>query len=716
LAAKELAAKSVSTVYKCGMDSSASPASSPTIFQLIGRQLAVLARFEFLSDDFRPRLSFAIRTWLASMLALWLAFFLQLDEPYWAGLTVWILAQPTPGATISRSIYRIAGTIVGAIMGVVLIAFFSQTPELFILALALWMATCTVISNLLRNFTAYAAVLAGYTAAIISLAAYQTPNQVFDIAMARAAANLLGIACVALSASLFAPHNARRLVITQMGAAIRAFAKRGAYPVSGTFQDRLALGRPLVNNLITIEGIIDSAAAESPEFRIHADLARALLVRLFGAISAKRALDAHLIRHGMIQDAETLTRYNETMALLDDTPRRMDLDQWREIEADAEAIRFRLRGHVPEELGHDLPQIISSRLIVDRLDDLLRHFGRALHDWRGIQLGYRLETRVWLDFHRDQRSAWINGARAFLAVIVAGAFWIASAWPSGSAMLIMVAVACSLFSALPRPDAAGFTFLKGSIYATIFGFICNFYLLQSISEFPLFMLCYGICLVPGALGMLKAETALIGLAYTVNFMSISRPLNPMNYDVVSFMNNAMATLVGVWCGSLAYVLFMPPNPPAARRYVVRRIRHGLRVISTCEPMPPPTQWQTRMYDRVNRLYQPANPSATTTDEWYEGGLGALNLGNEVLRLRKLLKRGKLGNEVSNLLRSVLSSFEQILTQPHSTHVTIQAVNAALQHTQPPVETGARRSWYRAVGIIGEMEAFFIEHPRFLSPG
>ena len=696
------------------MDASANP--SPTFFQLAWRELIALARFEFLSDDLRPRLAFAVRTWLASMLALWLAFFLQLDEPYWAGLTVWILAQPTPGATISRSIYRIAGTIVGAIMGVVLISLFSQTPELFILALALWMGTCTVVSNLLRNFTAYAAVLAGYTAAIISLAAYQSPNQVFDIAMARAAANLLGIACVALSASLFAPHEARQKVIAMLGDAVRVFARRGAYPVSSTFAERLAIGRPLINNLITIESVIDSAAAESPEFRIHADLARALLVRIFGGISAKRALDAHLIRQGMIQDPPTVALYQETMALLDNAPRRMDAGQWKELEHDVVAIRRRLYAHAPEASPNPLPQIVSSRLILDRIDDLLRHFGRALHDWRGVQMGYRLESRVWLDFHRDQRAAWINGARAFLAIIVAGAFWIASAWSSGSAMLIMVTVACSLFSALPRPDVAGFTFFKGALYATLFGFICNFYLLQRISDFPLFMLCYGICLVPGALGMLKAETALIGLAYTVNFMAISRPVNPMDYDVVSFLNNALATLVGVWCGTMAYNLFMPPNPPAARRYVVRRIRRGLQAISTMEPIPPPTLWQTRMYDRVNRLYQPANPSATTTDEWYEGGLGALNLGNEVFRLRRLLKRGKLGNEVSILARSALSSFENILTHPESTQVTIQAVNAALHSTQPPAEAGPRRAWYRAVGIIGEMEAFFHEHPRFLSPG
>ena len=104
----------------------------------------------FLAGWQRP-VSFALRTWLTCILALFIAFFLQLDQPYWAGMSVWILAQATPGMTLSRSLYRIVGTVVGTAMGVVLIALFSQTPELFILALALWIGACTVAGNLRRR-------------------------------------------------------------------------------------------------------------------------------------------------------------------------------------------------------------------------------------------------------------------------------------------------------------------------------------------------------------------------------------------------------------------------------------------------------------------------------------------------------------------------------------------------------------------------------------
>ena len=63
-----------------------------------------------------------------------------------------------------------------------------------------------------------------------------------------------------------------------------------------------------------------------------------------------------------------------------------------------------------------------------------------------------------------------------------------------------------------------------------------------------------------------------------------------------------------------------------------------------------------MYDRVIRLYDPQNLSGTHTDEWFEAGLGALTLGNEILRLRHWLAEERLPAEVrAPLARSMARS-------------------------------------------------------------
>jgi uncharacterized membrane protein YccC len=679
------------------------------------REILALARLEFVSKEWREALAFALRCCAACVLALYLAFFLQLDEPYWAGLAVWMVAQPTPGMAISKSIYRVIGTVVGCAMAVVLIAFFAQTPELFILALALWIGACTVASNLLRNFRAYGAVLAGYTAAIISLGTIDDPNQVFLIAMARGSATIIGIACAAVITSLFAPHRAREKTTAKIGQVLGRAASRAAMPFTCSVPERVAIGRPLVEDMIALDAEIDFAAAESAEFRIHAGSARSLLAHLFGMIAARRSLEDRLRRAGPVRDAETAALLDSAIQVLGDAPRKIGEDRSKELEEGIEELHSRVRAQTPEFKNLEIPQGVSCRIVLDRLDDMFRHYGRAVHDWTGLREGWKLEPSQRLDFHRDHRAAWINGARAAIAIIAAGTFWIATAWSSGASMLILASVACSLFSAAPHPDRAGTAFLQGGLLAAASAFICNFYVLQNITGFPLFALAISIFLIPGALAFYRPKTSLLGLAYCVNFLTICRPLNPMDYDMISFLNNAVATNMGVAFGVLAYKLFMPPDPQAARRYVVNRIRRGLRVISQREPIPPAWLWQTRMFDRVTRLNDPANPSGTHTDEWFEGGLGALDLGSEVLRLRALLKGEKLEAKTEAAARTVLKSFQEIIVQPDSTQETIQATGRAFQQSAASTGSEEKRAWLRVLGILQEMEAFFLEHPHFFKP-
>src|ERR1700685_2831149 len=115
-----------------------------------------------------PALIFGLRLSASVCLALYIAFWLQLDGAYWAGTSAGIVCQPSLGASLRKGWYRIIGTVVGAAIIVVLTACFIQNRAAFLLALALWGAGCALVATLLRNFAAYAAALAGYTAAIIA--------------------------------------------------------------------------------------------------------------------------------------------------------------------------------------------------------------------------------------------------------------------------------------------------------------------------------------------------------------------------------------------------------------------------------------------------------------------------------------------------------------------------------------------------------------------
>src|SRR5271168_4893596 len=69
-----------------------------------------------------PPLLFGLRLWASVCLALYVAFWLQLDNAYWAGTTAAIVCQPSLGASLRKGWFRMIGTVVGAVAIVVLTA------------------------------------------------------------------------------------------------------------------------------------------------------------------------------------------------------------------------------------------------------------------------------------------------------------------------------------------------------------------------------------------------------------------------------------------------------------------------------------------------------------------------------------------------------------------------------------------------------------------
>src|ERR1700741_2211033 len=115
-----------------------------------------------------PPLVFGLRLWASVCLALYVAFWLELGNAYWAGTSAALMCQPHLGASMRKGWFRMIGTLVGAVAIVVLTACFPQNRAGFLIGLALWGAVCAFVATLLGNFASYAAALAGYTAAIIA--------------------------------------------------------------------------------------------------------------------------------------------------------------------------------------------------------------------------------------------------------------------------------------------------------------------------------------------------------------------------------------------------------------------------------------------------------------------------------------------------------------------------------------------------------------------
>ncbi len=675
-------------------------------------ELAAMARFEFLPVAWREAFGFALRDWLACMLALYTAFQLQIDEPLWAALTVWQVIQPAPGMAISKGFYRIVGVIVGAVVGIVLIALFAQAPELFILALALWVGACTMAATLWTNFRGFAGVSAGFMAALVSLDAYHMQDKVFDIAMARASATIIGVACSTLVTIIFAPHRAQGQLAATIRQAISDAARRAAFPLERPIAERFAIAPAFAGSLVKLETVIEFASDESAFGRRSAMPARSFVAHLFAVVGAKRALEEHLGRVGFVQEGGAVALYHEAMGVFEQFPAMVNAGREAEIPSMARALGQKVGDHKPENFADDA-QAVSTQLVLDRLADLAAHFERAVEIWLNIQAGRNCRPDIRLNFHRDRRAAGINALRAFLAVMIGGVFWIESQWPSGPTMMIPIVIVTSIFASAPFPNAVALNFTKGAACGSVATYICTYHFLINTSGFVPFAASTALFLIPAAMIQLIPKYTSLGLAYGIFFFLVGAPANPMNFNPSELINTGVSVVTGAFIATTSFRLFMPPNPQRARRYVVSRMREGLKKISEMNPIPSYSDWQTRNYDRVYRLSNPENPSAVKTFEWYEGGVAIVNLGNEVLRLRHLLADGALPESVAKLARSVLRSFHVISTDPNSTRLAIEAAAAELEKLPLPVD-GSRLACMRLRYALEEMRAVFSLWPRFLT--
>src|SRR5271168_1798477 len=97
--------------------------------ELPARGSPVASSVAWLTDATRaagPPLLFGLRLWASVCLALYVAFWLELDNPFWAGTTAAIVCQPHLGASLRKGWYRMVGTLVGAVVIVVLTAWLPQ--------------------------------------------------------------------------------------------------------------------------------------------------------------------------------------------------------------------------------------------------------------------------------------------------------------------------------------------------------------------------------------------------------------------------------------------------------------------------------------------------------------------------------------------------------------------------------------------------------------
>ncbi|MBV8336565.1 MAG: FUSC family protein, partial [Alphaproteobacteria bacterium] len=597
---------------------------------------------------------FGLRLWASVCLALYVAFWLELDNAYWAGTSAAIMCQPHLGASLRKGWYRMIGTVIGAVAIVVLTACCPQDRAPFLVGLALWGAGCAFVATLLKNFAAYSAALAGYTVAIIAsdqLGATGGPNgQAFMLAVYRASEICIGIvsAGVVLATTDFGGGR-RRLATLFAGIAAE---------VTGRFTGTLALAGPelpetqpvrreLIRRVIALDPVIDEALGESSQLRYHSPVLQTAVDGLFAALAGWRAVAVHLIRLPHDQARQGASAVLHTMPQqLQSTPVQGEPAHWI---ADPTGLR-----RICEAAGRRLVALPAStpslRLLADQTAEVLAGIARALNGLallvddpaRPVPWGSRVRPRV-----PDWLPALVNAGRAFVVIGAAELFWIVTEWPNGAQAITFAAIGVILFA--PRADQAYATavgFMVGTGLTTAFAAIVAFAVLPNRETFPAFSLAIGLVLVPAGAGMTQPWQTAMFTAMAANFVPILGPANQESYDTQQFYNAASAIVLGIGAAAFSFRLIPPLSPEFRTRRLLALTLRDLRRLAR-HPIPrSPEDWKGRMYGRLAALPDEAEPVQRAQV------LAALSVGTEIIQLRRIARRMSLESELDAALEGL----------------------------------------------------------------
>ncbi|CAE6716840.1 p-hydroxybenzoic acid efflux pump subunit AaeB [Paraburkholderia aspalathi] len=585
----------------------------------------------------------------ACFLALGIAMKLDLPQPRTAMTTVFIVMQPQSGMVFAKSFYRICGTLVGLVVMLALIGLFAQQPELFIVTTAIWVGICTAGAARNRNFKSYGFVLAGYTAALIGIPASQHPDGAFLSALTRVAEVVVGIICAGAVSGLVFPQFAGLQMRSTVRARFSAFVEYVSASLAGR-NDRAqieATNARFVADIVGFEAARSVAVFEGPDSRMRGGRLARLNSEFMTASTRFHALHQLMNRlrdaqtSGAMVAVEALEPYFKEIAplLAKSGEPVLSATDAAHAAAQLDAYKAELPKRVRETRAALETQPDAPLLDFDTGAELLYRFIDDLHAYAATYASLAVDTHErerWIERYEPKTNgiaAGVAGLRAAIVMVVLGAFWIATAWPSGSTLTLDAAAVCALASASPDPKRTAFQMAAGTLVASVMGMIAVYGVYPHIDGFPLLCAALTPFLLLGVFMTTRPALAGYGVGYCIFFCFLAGPDNLIHYDPSGTINDAIALVLSMLVCAVAFAVLLPPSTPWLRNRLLIDLRRQVALASRVGMRRVRSRFESGARDlmsQINALAQNEPEVKRDTLRWL---FAVLEVGNAMIDLR-----------------------------------------------------------------------------------
>ncbi|MFK3684881.1 FUSC family protein [Pseudomonas sp. NPDC088890] len=595
---------------------------------------------------------YGVRTFAASMIALYIALLMQLPRPYWAMATVYIVSSPFVGPTSSKALYRALGTLLGAGGAILLVPPLVQSPLLLSIAIALWTGTLLFLSLNLRTANNYVLMLAGYTLPMIALAVVDNPLAVFDVASSRAQEICLGIVCAAVVGAIFWPRRLAPVVVGSMGNWFNeAMRYSDTYLAREVAADKIGgMRASMVATFNSLELMIGQLGHEGagPHTLKNARELRGRMIHLLPVIDALDDALVALEGRAPAQFAQIQPLLAQARLWLQASAEDASASRWS-------ALRDQLDRLQPSAAALDQrPELLLSNALyrltewVDLWQDCctLQHALRNddATPWRAAYRHWRLGR---LTPFFDRGLMLYSVFSTVTAIIVACGLWIGLGWNDGASAVILAAVACSFFAAMDDPAPQIYRFFFWTLMSVIFSSVYLFLVLPNLHDFPMLVLAFAIPFI--CVGTLTVQPrfylgTLLTIVNTATFISIQ---GAYDADFFTFLNANLAGPVGLLFAFIWTLLLRPFGVELAAkrmtRFAWRDIVEMTQPATLAEQRQVGVQMLDRLMQHLPRLSQTGQDSGVA--------LRDLRVGLNLLDLLAYMPR--VGQQARERLQTVI---------------------------------------------------------------
>lgn len=627
----------------------------------------------------------SIKTALAMTIAYGIALSMNWDNPKWAGFAVAMVSLATIGQSLNKAALRMAGTLVGMAVALLLIALFAQDRWPFIVFLSLWIGLCTYMMGGARH--QYFWHVCGFVCTIICMSAGPDSANAFAIAVLRTQETGLGILVYSLVSILLWPVSSR----TEFEASVSNLAST---------QHRM-----YTSYLALMQGKGDAAVAQS--LRAEAMQQQAQFSQLLDAAEGDsyevRELRAVWCRYrGQVKDlAETLEQWREGFTEL----QALDMDRLlpnlasftAELDRRFVQIEGMLAGQRPEtrpaaaellldmELIHALPHFHKAALAVTRrrllhLEALTRSLFDNIMELRSFGDAAAVNDE---SLTASGESGFIPDpdrlTAAFRAMLTLWLAWFTLTYvndvPGGTGLVIMgVSIGMALAT---MPQLAVSKLFMPVANSILFAGCLYIFVMPKLSSFSglgllIFAATFAICYVYAAPQKMLGRA--IGLALFISIAGIS---NDQSYSFLVVANTAMMFAILLLIFAIAaYIPFSPRPERAVLRLLGRFFRSSEYLMANMrgEPGDAPgrlERWRTALHARdLAGLPQKVGVWTRFIDTRALPGTETAQVQSIVTRLQALANRVQ---ELIELRGSPQAEFllQELLADFHAWHLGVQ---------------------------------------------